>query len=110
MAFVTEAPTAAAPDVAAAQETPLPSKTELLQQKLFGFLSGAMTSSLVGLGDKLGIFGKMKQLGKASSSNIAETCGLSHRFVLEWLYQQARNQLGGGERVSVAICMRSRQV
>lgn len=47
-----------------------------------------MTSSLIALGDTLGLYKKMKELGQLSSAALAEACGLSERFVREWLHQQ----------------------
>lgn len=64
------------------------SPAELLQQKLFAMLGGAMTSSLIALGDTLGLYKKMKELGQLSSGALADACGLSERFVREWLHQQ----------------------
>lgn len=88
MAAVVEAAAPAAINGNASEQKPQPSEAELLQGKLFGYLTGALTSSLVGLGDTLGLYAKMKQLGKSSSDDIAEACGLSERFVREWLHQQ----------------------
>lgn len=65
------------------------SPAELLQQKLFAMLGGAMTSSLIALGDTLGLYKKMKELGQLSSGALADACGLNERFVREWLHQQA---------------------
>jgi hypothetical protein len=81
----------------AAQAGPQPGKqdlspAELFQQKLFGMLGGAMTSSLIALGDTLNIYKTMKQLGRLSSAELAESCNLSERFVREWLHQQVGNQ------------------
>jgi hypothetical protein len=72
---------------------------ELFQQKLFGMLGGAMTSSLIALGDTLGIYKTMKQLGRLSSAELAEACNLSERFVREWLHQQ----VDPAEMVSILI-------
>lgn len=64
------------------------SPAESFQQKLFGYLGGAMTSSLIALGDTLGLYEKMKELGQLSSAGLAEACGLDERFVREWQHQQ----------------------
>jgi SAM-dependent methyltransferase len=66
-----------------------PSPAELFQQKLFNVLGGAMTSSLIALGDTLNIYKTMKELGKLSCAELADACKLSERFVREWLHQQA---------------------
>ncbi len=87
------------------------SEAELLQQKLFGCLSGAMTSSLIALGDTLGLFKRLRVLGKASSAQLAEVCKLDERFCREWCYQQVCSRqtkyffwLASG-RFSVAPCV-----
>lgn len=66
------------------------SEAELLQQRLFGCLSGAMTANLIALGDTLGLFAKLKALGGVSSAQLAEACNLNERFVREWLHQQVQ--------------------
>lgn len=65
-----------------------PSPAELFQQKLFNVLGGAMTSSLIALGDTLNIYKTMKELGKLSCAELADACKLSERFLREWLHQQ----------------------
>lgn len=76
------------------------SPAELFQMQLFGHLTGALTASLVGVGDKLGLYQGLKKLGKASSTDLAEACGINERFTREWLHQQVTCCLFLGQPVS----------
>src|SRR3990172_8951151 len=55
---------------------------------LFGSLGGAMTSAMVYLGDRLGLYRALAELGVASSVELAERTGLHERWLREWLQQQ----------------------
>ena len=55
---------------------------------LFGSLGGAMTSAMVYLGDRLGLYRVLASLGSASSEELARQTGLHERWLREWLQQQ----------------------
>ena len=58
------------------------------QSKVVGFMSGACTSNLIYIGDRLGLFKQLKSGGKQSSQQLAQTLGLHERYVREWAFQQ----------------------
>jgi SAM-dependent methyltransferase len=55
---------------------------------VFGALSGAMTSALVWLGDRLGLYRALAGAGGLTSAELADRTGLDERWVREWLFQQ----------------------
>src|SRR5262245_8947856 len=55
---------------------------------LFGSLGGAMTSAMVCLGDRLGLYRALADGGAATSEELAARTGLHERWVREWLQQQ----------------------
>jgi SAM-dependent methyltransferase len=55
---------------------------------VFGLLNGAVTSSLVYLGDELGLYRALAEGGPATSQELAERTRLAERWVREWLYNQ----------------------
>jgi 2-polyprenyl-3-methyl-5-hydroxy-6-metoxy-1,4-benzoquinol methylase len=63
--------------------------------KMFSFgvftqLSGAVTAGMIHLGDRLGLYTAMKQLGRpATTSEMADAVGLQERWVREWAHNQA---------------------
>ena len=42
-------------------------------------LTGAFTTNLIYIGDKLGLYGGLKKLGKATSTELAQSLELSER-------------------------------
>jgi 2-polyprenyl-3-methyl-5-hydroxy-6-metoxy-1,4-benzoquinol methylase len=67
---------------------PDPDKLKAYAKLVFGALGGAMTSALIGLGDKLGLFAKLAELGPVTSVELASASGFDERWIREWLYQQ----------------------
>jgi len=57
-------------------------------KRVFGALGGAMTSALIGLGDRLGLFRVLSESGPVTSQQLADKTGLDERWLREWLYQQ----------------------
>jgi SAM-dependent methyltransferase len=55
---------------------------------VFGSLSGAMTASMIYLGDRMGLYTELADNGPASSSELAGRTGLDERWLREWLFQQ----------------------
>jgi SAM-dependent methyltransferase len=66
-----------------------PERLRDFARKLFGNLTGAVTSALVYLGDELGLYRALAEGGPATSAELARRTGLSERWVREWLYNQA---------------------
>jgi 2-polyprenyl-3-methyl-5-hydroxy-6-metoxy-1,4-benzoquinol methylase len=57
-------------------------------KRVFGALGGAMTSSMIYLGDRLGLYAALAEAGTATSEELAERTQLDERWLREWLYQQ----------------------
>lgn len=55
---------------------------------VFGALGGAMTSVMIYLGDRLGLYRALAEVDASDSHALAAATGLSERWVREWLYQQ----------------------
>lgn len=55
---------------------------------VFGALGGAMTSTMIFLGDRMGLYRELADGGGANSVELAKRSGLDERWVREWLYQQ----------------------
>jgi SAM-dependent methyltransferase len=82
---------------------------DLLRQysfRLFTQAAGAVTSAMVHLGDRLGLYGALAEAGgPLSSRELAERAGLAERWVREWAYNQAAARLvevDAGERFSLS--------
>lgn len=74
-------------------------------QQVFGALGGAMTSAMIYLGDRLGLYRALAGGDPVTSSELADRTGLHERWVREWLYQQGAAGLlrhEGGERFSLS--------
>ncbi len=57
-------------------------------KRIFGALGGAMTSAMICLGDRLGLYRALAESGPIRSDELAERTGLSERWLREWLQQQ----------------------
>ena len=57
-------------------------------KQVFGALGGAMTSAMIHLGDRMGLYRILADTESLSSDELAERAGLSERWVREWLHQQ----------------------
>jgi len=56
---------------------------------VFSKLEGAVTATMIHLGDRLGLFKALAEAGgPVTSAELAERVGLSERWVREWLYNQ----------------------
>ncbi|MCG8592348.1 MAG: class I SAM-dependent methyltransferase [Proteobacteria bacterium] len=55
---------------------------------VFGALGGAMTASMICLGDRLGLYRTLAEAGPCNSRELADQTGLSERWLREWLHQQ----------------------
>ena len=57
---------------------------------VFQQLSGAVTSAMIHLGDRLGLYRTLREAtGPLSSEELAQRAGLHERWVREWLFSQA---------------------
>jgi 2-polyprenyl-3-methyl-5-hydroxy-6-metoxy-1,4-benzoquinol methylase len=63
-------------------------KLKLYAKRVFGSLGGAMTSAMIYLGDRLGLYRALAGAGALTSAELAERMRLDERWVREWLYQQ----------------------
>src|SRR6185369_10538649 len=61
---------------------------EEFAHKALGDVAGALTASLVVIGDKLGLY-KGLAAGPATAAELAARTGTTGRYVLEWLNAQA---------------------
>lgn len=68
-----------------------PDETKLndLVGRLLGDVGGAVSLPLVRIGDALGLYKTLKEIGPASAEDIAEATGCAVRYVREWLSAQA---------------------
>lgn len=60
-------------------------KAEAFMEKALGDLSGALTTGLCHLGDRLGLFKDLAANGPAGSQELADRLDLNERYVREWL-------------------------
>jgi len=65
-----------------------PDRLKELAKTVFGALGGAMTSAMIHLGDRLGLYRALSGGAPLTSEELAERAGLSERWVREWLHQQ----------------------
>jgi len=65
-----------------------PDKLKAFSKQVFGALQGAMTSAMICLGDRLGLYRTLADEGPATPDELARRTGLSERWLREWLYQQ----------------------
>lgn len=71
-----------------------PDKLAMFSFQLFSKLEGAVTSGMVHLGDRLGMYVAMRAAdGPMTSRELAEATGLHERWVREWAYNQASARL-----------------
>jgi 2-polyprenyl-3-methyl-5-hydroxy-6-metoxy-1,4-benzoquinol methylase len=74
---------------AAAATRPIdPEQLKDFAKRVFGALEGAMTSTMIFLGDRLGLYAALAGGGALTSQELAQRSGLHERWVREWLHQQ----------------------
>jgi SAM-dependent methyltransferase len=66
-------------------------RRDALVERLFASTSGALDVLAVYLGDRLGLYRALDELGSAKPEELAAAAGLNERYVREWLEQQARS-------------------
>jgi len=64
-------------------------QVEEFVHKAFGDIAGALTSALVVMGDKLGLYRAMAGAGGLTPADLAAQTGTTERYVREWLSGQA---------------------
>ena len=64
-------------------------KLEAFQGKMLGDMGAAVSAALVILGDKLGLYKALAQMGSTTSLKLASATGTTERYVREWLAAQA---------------------
>src|SRR5262245_12154520 len=64
-------------------------KLQAFVEKALGDMGGALASTLVAIGDKLGLYRAIAAHGPVTSAELARNTGTAERYVREWLAQQA---------------------
>jgi hypothetical protein len=54
-----------------------------------GQFGKAMSDALVNIGERFGLYGKIAEIGPATSAEIAQVAGISEKQVAPWLRSQA---------------------
>ncbi len=70
------------------ERAPDPERLKEFAKHVFGALGGAVTSAMICLGDRLGLYRTLANEGPATSAELARRTGLAERWLREWLYQQ----------------------
>jgi 2-polyprenyl-3-methyl-5-hydroxy-6-metoxy-1,4-benzoquinol methylase len=65
-----------------------PDALKAYAKRIFDALGGAMTSAMIHLGDRLGLYAALADGAPRTSAELARATGLSERWLREWLYQQ----------------------
>ena len=69
---------------------PDPMEVGLFALSVANQMAGAVTSAMIYLGDRLGLFRALADAGDPlTSAELAERTGLAERWVREWAYNQA---------------------
>jgi 2-polyprenyl-3-methyl-5-hydroxy-6-metoxy-1,4-benzoquinol methylase len=65
-----------------------PEKLKQTLERVFGALGGAVTSAMIFVGDRLGLYEALADAGAITSAELATATGLDERWLREWLQQQ----------------------
>jgi len=68
---------------------PDPARLDAFMGKMLGDMGAAASAALVLVGDKLGLYKALSQIGPATPKALAEKTGTAERYVREWLAAQA---------------------
>lgn len=63
------------------------------QQKVWGYRQGELVALMMYLGDQLGLYTALAEVGTVTASDLAAHTGLHERWLLEWLRSQAAARL-----------------
>lgn len=67
-----------------------PDKLAMFSFQVFSKLEGALTSGMIHLGDRLGMYTAMRAAGRPlTAGELADSLGLHERWVREWAFNQA---------------------
>jgi SAM-dependent methyltransferase len=82
-----------------------PTEVGLFAYQVFSKLEGAVTSAMIHLGDKLGLYQALAETGEPlTTADLADRLGLHERWVREWAYNQGAAGIvvvDAGERLSL---------
>lgn len=84
-------------------------KLEAFQGKMIGDMGAAISAALVLLGDRLGLYKALTEIGSATPAGLAEATGTTERYVREWLAAQAAAGYVEYDRVSGQFSMSPEQ-
>jgi SAM-dependent methyltransferase len=70
-----------------------PEEAQLFAFRVWSYKQGEVVSLLIHLGDRLGLYRALRNLGTTTAAELAEKTGLSERWVLEWLRGNAAADL-----------------
>ena len=82
-------PTKSPPNIGSNVKDVHMTQQEQAQMIIYGHVSSALTTNLIYLGDKLGLYKAMAKKGPSKAANLAAELNLSPRYVYEWCLQQA---------------------
>ena len=72
----------------------LPEETEEeVADRMFNNISCSLNALMSCVGDSLGVYKALQDVGPCSPSSLAKRLGLSERWVQEWLYQQVSSRM-----------------
>jgi 2-polyprenyl-3-methyl-5-hydroxy-6-metoxy-1,4-benzoquinol methylase len=77
--------------------------------KMVGDLGAVVSGALVVLGDRLGLYRALAEVGSADSAKLAKHAGLNERYVREWLANQAASGYVNYEPKSGCFSMSAEQ-
>src|SRR6516164_2657287 len=77
--------------------------------KMVGDLGAVVSGALVVLGDRLGLYRALAEVGPADSAKLAKRTGLDERYVREWLANQAASGYVNYEPKSGSFSMSAEQ-
>jgi SAM-dependent methyltransferase len=77
--------------------------------KMVGDLGAVVSGALVVLGDRLGLYRALAEVGPADSAKLAKRTGLDERYVREWLANQAASGYVNYEPTSGGFSMSAEQ-
>src|SRR5439155_311367 len=82
-------------------------KLKAYAKLVFGALGGAMTATMIHLGDRLGLYRALADGEALTSAELAARTGCAERWVREWLFQQGAARVleyrDGGRGAGVAV-------
>jgi SAM-dependent methyltransferase len=64
-------------------------KVHELLGRVVGDLAGAVTTTMVFIGDKLGLYQAIAEAGSVTSEDLAKSTGTAERYIRDWLVNQA---------------------